>query len=99
MLTKEDVEHVADLARINLTQDEIIKYQAQLGAILNYMEKLKEVSVDNLETEDNANNLENVWRNDEQKLRNKEIEKLTELELINMAPEVQSGQVKVKSVF
>lgn len=42
-LTKEEVMHVAELARISLTEQEIEKYQVQLKKLLNDIEKIKEV--------------------------------------------------------
>ena len=43
MLSKEEVLHVADLARISLTEEEISKYQVQLKELLNDVEKINEV--------------------------------------------------------
>ena len=42
-LTREEVLHVADLARINLTEEEIEKYQVQLKQLLDDVEKINEV--------------------------------------------------------
>ena len=42
-LTKEEVLHVADLARISLTDEEIEKYQVELKELLNDVEKINEV--------------------------------------------------------
>ena len=42
-LTKEEVLHVADLARISLTDEEICKYQIELKKLLNDVEKINEV--------------------------------------------------------
>ena len=42
-LTREEVLHVAELARISLTEEEIEKYQVQLKKLLNDVEKINEV--------------------------------------------------------
>lgn len=42
-LTKEEVLHVADLARISLTEEEISKYQVELKKLLDDVEKINEV--------------------------------------------------------
>ena len=42
-LTREEVLHVADLARISLTEEEINKYQTELKELLNDVEKINEV--------------------------------------------------------
>ena len=44
-LTKEEVLHVADLARIELSEEEIEKYQVQLKQLMNDIDKIKEVKV------------------------------------------------------
>ena len=43
MLSKEEVLHVADLARISLTEEEISKYQVELKKLLNDVEKINDV--------------------------------------------------------
>ena len=42
-LTKEEVLHVARLARIKVTEDEIEKYQVELKQILNEVEKINDI--------------------------------------------------------
>lgn len=42
MITIKDVEHVAKLARLELTEEEKIKYSKQLGDILKYVNELNE---------------------------------------------------------
>lgn len=42
-LTRKQVEHVAHLARLRLSDDEIERYQEQLSAVLEYAEMLNEV--------------------------------------------------------
>ncbi len=60
-----DVKYVAHLARISLTPDEEKKLAAQLGGILGYIEKLKELDVANVEPTAHAVPLVNVTRADE----------------------------------
>jgi aspartyl-tRNA(Asn)/glutamyl-tRNA(Gln) amidotransferase subunit C len=48
-ITREDVLHVADLAHLELTETEIEKFREQLDAILNYIDKLKELDVSGVE--------------------------------------------------
>ena len=43
ILSREEVLHVADLARISLTEEEIVKYQKELKELLNDVEKINEV--------------------------------------------------------
>lgn len=98
MISKEQVKHIAYLARIELSEKEVEKYQSQLAEILNYFEKLKHLKTENVETADGGTrDLYNVWREDKQEITksNKQEAK----ELIEMAPEVKDEQIKVKKVF
>lgn len=60
-----DVKYVANLARIALTEEEQAKFGAQLNHILGYIEKLRELNVDNVEPTAHAIPLVNVTRPDE----------------------------------
>jgi aspartyl-tRNA(Asn)/glutamyl-tRNA(Gln) amidotransferase subunit C len=59
------VKEVAALARLELTPEEQEKIGAQLGNILGYIEKLKEVNIDGVEATAHAFPLVNVTRSDE----------------------------------
>ena len=59
-----DVKYVAHLARVALTPEEEQKFGAQLGNILGYIEKLKELDVSNVEPMAHAVPLVNVTRPD-----------------------------------
>jgi len=59
-----DIKYVAHLARIRLTPDEEKKLGAQLGNILGYIEKLKELDVTNVEPTAHAVPMINVTRPD-----------------------------------
>ena len=60
-----DVKYVAHLARIALTPDEEKKLGAQLGNILGYIEKLRELDVSQIEPTAHAVPLVNISRADE----------------------------------
>ena len=60
-----DVKYVAHLARLALTPEEEQKIGAQLGDVLHYIEKLKQVDVSNVEPTAHAFPLVNVTRPDE----------------------------------
>ena len=60
-----DVKYVAHLARLSLSPEEEQKISAQLGDILGYIEKLKEVDVAGVEPTAHAFPLVNVTRPDE----------------------------------
>ena len=60
-----DVKYVAHLARLQLSPEEERKIGAQLGDVLGYIEKLKEVNVSGVEPTAHAFPLVNVTRPDE----------------------------------
>ena len=60
-----DIKYVAHLARLHLTADEEKKLGAQLGHILGYIEKLKELDVTGVEPTAHAVPMTNVTRCDE----------------------------------
>ena len=59
-----DIEYVARLARIELTEAEKEMYSKQLGQILGYFKKLSEIDVSNVEPSAHAHAIYNVWRDD-----------------------------------
>lgn len=60
-----DVRYTAQLARLRLSEEEIAKFQAQLGQVLDYVEKLEGVDVSGVEPTAHANEVVNVFRADE----------------------------------
>ena len=64
-LTSVDVAHVAKLARLDLTDAETKLFQEQLGRVLEYAEKLKELDVTQVEAASHAIPVFNIFREDE----------------------------------
>ena len=64
-IDRKTVEHVAKLARLELTPEELEKYGGQLGAILDYIRLLEEVDVEGAEPLAHAADSHNVFRADE----------------------------------
>ncbi len=92
-LTKQEVEHIAKLARLSLTEEEKEKYSRQLSDILAYVEQLQKVDTAQVEPTSQVTGLLNVMREDE--IVDSEIEK----ELIDCAPEKIDGFVKIPKIF
>jgi aspartyl-tRNA(Asn)/glutamyl-tRNA(Gln) amidotransferase subunit C len=65
VIDRKDVEHVARLGRLALTEAELERMRVELGAILDYIEKLKAVDVEGVEPTSHAVPLVNVMREDE----------------------------------
>ncbi|MCR8644741.1 Asp-tRNA(Asn)/Glu-tRNA(Gln) amidotransferase subunit GatC [Paenibacillus sp. N1-5-1-14] len=92
-ITLKDVEHVAKLARLDLTDEEKDQFTDQLNAILKYAEQLGELDTTGVQPTSHAMILNNVMREDEVK-PSLPIEKV----MLN-APEEEEGQFKVPAVL
>lgn len=88
-----DVEHVAKLARLNLTEEERETFTGQLNAILQYAEKLNELDTEQVEPTTHVLHLSNVMREDEVK------ESLSQEKVFRNAPDEEDGQFKVPAVL
>jgi len=64
-LKKEDVLNLAELVRLDLTDDEVNEFTEELSAILDYVEQLGDVDVSGLEPTNQVTGLTNVTRKDE----------------------------------
>ena len=62
--TKFDVQYLAELARINLTPEEINTFQSQLGHVLEHVEKLNQLDLANVEPTAHSFPIYNVFRED-----------------------------------
>lgn len=60
-----DVEHVASLARLELSENDKMKFTEQLNTILNYAGKLNELPTDHVEPTSHVLDINNVTRKDE----------------------------------
>jgi len=89
---KLDVEKLALLARIKLTPAEKEKLQKEFGDILNYVSQLKKADVRGAEESEKINN---VMREDEKQNEPGSFSK----KLLNEAPSVERGYIKVKHIF
>jgi aspartyl-tRNA(Asn)/glutamyl-tRNA(Gln) amidotransferase subunit C len=63
-LSRADVEHVAHLARLGLTEDELARLEGQLNHILDQYAKLAEVDTDSIPPTAQTIELENILRED-----------------------------------
>jgi aspartyl-tRNA(Asn)/glutamyl-tRNA(Gln) amidotransferase subunit C len=88
-----DVAYVARLARLNLTEAETELFQKQLGDVLNYVEKLRELNVDNVEPAAHGIPIFNVFREDEPR------DWFTAKEALSNAPRQANGLFIVTKVM
>lgn len=94
-LTKQEVEKIALLARLGLSEEEKEIFAKQLSSILDYVEKLNEVDTTGVEPTAQVTGLENVMREDEVIQHSDEIKK----GLMDQAPDKEDNLIKAKSVF
>jgi aspartyl-tRNA(Asn)/glutamyl-tRNA(Gln) amidotransferase subunit C len=64
-ISREEVLHVASLARLELTEDEVERFTEQLGAILEAVGKVSELDLRDVEPLSHPLDLVNVWADDE----------------------------------
>ncbi|WP_181347901.1 Asp-tRNA(Asn)/Glu-tRNA(Gln) amidotransferase subunit GatC [Thalassobacillus sp. CUG 92003] len=92
-ISKEQVKHVAHLARLAISEDEADKFTKQLDDIITYAEQLNELDTSGVEPTTHVLDLKNVMRKDEPK------KWLEQEDVLKNAPEKQDGQFKVPSVL
>ena len=92
MISEEQVRHVANLARLGLTDEEVKRMGEQLGAILDSIEKIQELDLEDVAPTANPLNLTNVFRPDEPR------SELTREEALAPAPEAIDGLFAVPRI-
>jgi len=92
-ITKKDVEHVAKLARLRLSEKEKEKFAKQLDQILKYVNKLNELDTKKVKPTSHVFSLKNVFREDKVG-KSLKVEKVLE-----NAPEKAKGFFKVPKVI
>ena len=88
-----DIDYVAKLARLDMTEEEKSKLGAQLDDILGYFDKLSSVDIEGVEPMAHAHRVANVWRKGDQP------GETYAPEILNaMAPDQRGNQVVVPKV-
>lgn len=92
-LTIEEVKKIAKLSQLNLSEDEVAKFQVQLSEVLNYVEILNEINTDQVEPTSQVTGLENITRDDEI------INSLSLEDALSGSPETEKKMFVTKAVF
>lgn len=95
MISKEQVEHIAKLARIKLGSNETEKFQKDLSEILDYFSLLNELDADKIQPMIHSVKGKNVLRQDIARTADPVLSQ----ELLNAAPESEQGFIKVRSIL
>lgn len=91
-VSKEDVKHIANLARLELSKEELEKYTKDLGNIVDFSNTLSKIDVNGVEPTNHILDIKNVFRKDEIK------NSYEREEILKNAPDKQAGCVSVPKV-
>lgn len=87
------VRHVAKLAKLSLSEEEVSRFAAQLSDITEYVEKINEMETDGVEPAEHIAGIKNVFRQDEA------VAGLPRSETEALAPEFAQGHIVVPKVI
>jgi len=93
MISKEEVLHIAKLAKLKLSEEELQMFQEQLGKILEYFKKLEELNTTEIEPMKHVIETKNVLREDKPK------EPISQEEALKNAPKSKDGFFEVPKVI
>ena len=91
MIDREQVLHVARLARLRLSDDEVERMSSELSTILDHIEKISELDLENVEPTSHVVEVENVLRDDEPR------ESWPREQILELAPDAGDGGFRVPS--
>jgi aspartyl-tRNA(Asn)/glutamyl-tRNA(Gln) amidotransferase subunit C len=92
-LSRAKVEHIAELAKLGLTEEEKKKFCGQLSAILEYAEMLQELDTEAIPPTATVLPLQNVMRSDEV------APSLSQQDILANAPDVAEGCFRVRAIL
>ncbi len=92
-IDKEEVKKVANLARLELNEDEIVHHAEQLEKILEYIKQLEMIDTDNVDCTTRAIEVINVFRKDERENSN------CSEELLELGPSREDEYFKVPKII
>lgn len=93
ILSADDVRAIADLARLELHDEDVERYQQQLSHILGYFQKLEEVDTSHIDPTSSVLPLTNVMREDEAQ------DALAVDDVVANAPDSDGEQFRVRAVL
>lgn len=94
-LSKKEIVHLAHLAGLTLTDDEIVKYQEQLENTIDYIKNLDELDVTGIPATNSVGNLKNVTYED----GSPSLNRLTEKEALQNAKKVKENEFVVERIM
>lgn len=100
IINEKEVLHIAKLARLSLSKEEVKRFQRELSSVLTYIEKLKEVDISNVDPV--FSSVPPLIIEEGKKLREDKPRKKQENisgRLLSLAPKTNQGYLQVKPVF
>lgn len=93
MISKDEVKHIAELARIGVSEKDVEKFSRDLSVVLDWVEELKKADIKEISEVKHISGMENSVREDK-------AEKFLEAEkIIELFPEKKERYDRVKSIF
>ncbi len=92
-ISKEEIVHIAKLANLNLTEEEIAMYAENMTDILEFAEVVNSLDTDNIKETIGINGEYNVFRKDEVK------QDISKDELLKNAPSQDEGMFRIPKVI
>ena len=92
-LSTEQVREIAELARLDLSDEELARFTGQLSEVLNYFQRLQELDTSHIEPTASVLPLKNVMRPDES------LPPLSPEQVVANAPDSQDSQFRVSAVL
>lgn len=92
-LSREEVEHIADLSKLALSDEEITRFQGQLSAILEHFDRLQELETEDIPPTATVLPLRSVMRDDGAR------PSLEREKVLDNAPEAEDGCFRVPAVL
>lgn len=93
-ITTTEVQHLARLSSLQLSEEEAVLLSEEIKNILTYIEQLSELDTDGVAPTYQVTDLENVWRDDVVDTYG-----IGRESLLDLAPEVEAHQIKVPKVL
>ena len=92
-ISREEVEHVARLARLELTEEEIELFRGQLSAVLERAQRIQALDLEDVPATAHPIDLTNVWRDDV-------VHPFTDIAaILGNAPETEDGRFRVPQIL
>jgi aspartyl-tRNA(Asn)/glutamyl-tRNA(Gln) amidotransferase subunit C len=92
-ITEEKVKHVAQLAKLELTGDEVEKFTKQLANVLDYVEELESVDTKNTTETSQTTGLTDVYRDDKKR------SSINKKAALDQAVKTHNGYFMVEGIF